>query len=55
MTTSDEALDSREWRAMPRTARDEPIDCATAFSRISAEDKLTIVTALQARGEVVAM
>ena len=25
------------------------------FSRISAEDKLTIVTALQARGEIVAM
>ena len=49
------AIDSRAWRAMPQTARDESVARAAAFSRVSAEDKLTIVAALQARSEIVAM
>ena len=50
-----EACDSREWRALSVEERQARVDTVGAFSRISAEDKLTIVTAFQARGEIVAM
>jgi len=52
---ADEAVDSRDWRALLPRARDAMVAQAAAFSRISAEDKLRIVSALQAHGEVVAM
>jgi P-type Ca2+ transporter type 2C len=55
LSSTDEALDSREWRAMNQAARDARLPHVGAFSRISAEDKLTIVAALQARQEIVAM
>jgi len=49
------AIDGRELRRMTDeelTAPDRPVG---VFSRVSPEDKLRIVTALQARGEIVAM
>jgi Ca2+-transporting ATPase len=55
LTSTDEAIDSREWRAMSQQAREERLTRIGAFSRISAEDKLTIVAALQQRDEIVAM
>ena len=55
LSAEDEACDSREWRALSRDERHARVDTVGVFSRISAEDKLTIVAALQARGEIVAM
>ena len=55
LSAEDEACDSREWRALSVEERRARVDTVGAFSRISAEDKLTIVTAFQARGEIVAM
>ena len=48
-------LDGRELERMPSEALADRIPGVAAFSRISPEHKLTIVSALQARGEIVAM
>jgi P-type Ca2+ transporter type 2C len=53
--SEDEACDSREWRTLSPEARQARVATVKVFSRISAEDKLTIVGALQHRGEIVAM
>jgi P-type Ca2+ transporter type 2C len=55
LSVEDEACDSREWRSLSPDERHARVDTVGVFSRISAEDKLTIVSALQARGEIVAM
>jgi P-type Ca2+ transporter type 2C len=48
-------LDGRELAALSTDELTKIVDRVGAFSRISPEDKLKIVAALQARGEVVAM
>ncbi len=48
-------LDGRELAALPADALAGAVGRAGVFSRISPEDKLKIVAALQASGEVVAM
>ena len=48
-------LDGRELTRLDAAALGERIAHVGAFSRVSPEDKLRIVTALQSRGEVVAM
>ncbi len=52
---ADETLDGRELAALPPAALAERVARVGAFSRIGPEDKLRIVAAYQARGEVVAM
>jgi Ca2+-transporting ATPase len=51
----DGAIDSRELRALTPEALAARLSTTGVFSRIAPEDKLTIVRAFQARGEVVAM
>jgi Cu2+-exporting ATPase len=55
LSPDDEALDSRELRTLSAEELGERLERIAAFSRISPEDKLTIVGALRARGEIVAM
>jgi Ca2+-transporting ATPase len=50
-----QACDSREWRHLSPELKQARIGDVGVFSRISAEDKLTIVAALRDRGEIVAM
>jgi Ca2+-transporting ATPase len=50
-----EAMGGHDLDALPPDARDATIARQSAFSRISPEHKLTIVRALQSRGEIVAM
>ncbi len=52
---TDETLDGRELAALPPATLAERVARVGAFSRIGPEDKLRIVAAYQARGEVVAM
>jgi Ca2+-transporting ATPase len=49
------AMNGADLDAMSEEARARAIPAQTAFSRISPEHKLTVVRALQARGEIVAM
>jgi Ca2+-transporting ATPase len=51
----DRSLDGRELDALPPDDRDQAIVRTQAFSRVTPEHKLTIVQALQSRGEIVAM
>ena len=51
----EEVLDGRELEALSEQQLQEKLSRVGAFSRVSPEHKLTIVTALQARHEVVAM
>jgi Ca2+-transporting ATPase len=51
----DEILDGRELDRMDAATLDTRAASVAAFSRISPEHKLAIVSALQARGEIVAM
>jgi Ca2+-transporting ATPase len=55
LTDRDESLDGRELKALSSDALQERIGRIGTFSRISPEDKLTIVRALRRRGEIVAM
>jgi Ca2+-transporting ATPase len=55
LTDRDEALDGRELQALSSDALQERIGRVGTFSRISPEDKLTIVRALRRQGEIVAM
>jgi len=50
-----EVIDGRELAQLSGPQLDARLDVVGAFSRVTPEDKLTIVTALQARGEIVAM
>ena len=52
---ADRAIDSRELRTLSPAALSSRLATTGVFSRITPEDKLTIVRAFQARGEVVAM
>lgn len=51
----DEVLDGRELDRMPEEELAERVTRVAAFSRVSPEDKLKIVTAYQRQGEIVAM
>jgi Ca2+-transporting ATPase len=51
----DQVVDGREFARMSRDEQARAAERAGAFSRITAEDKLTIVSALRERGEIVAM
>jgi Ca2+-transporting ATPase len=53
--TNDGAIDSRELRTLTPAALADRLAATGVFSRIAPEDKLTIVRAFQARGDVVAM
>jgi Ca2+-transporting ATPase len=55
LSGADETLDGRELAALPPATLAERVAQVGAFSRIGPEDKLKIVAAYQARGEVVAM
>jgi Ca2+-transporting ATPase len=55
LEADEEAVDSRELRGLSTRAFGERLARANAFSRITPENKLTIVRALQERGEIVAM
>jgi Ca2+-transporting ATPase len=52
LSPGDTVIDSRDWIALSPAAREARLRTAAAFSRISAEDKLTIVAALQQQGNV---
>jgi Ca2+-transporting ATPase len=51
----DRAIDSRELRTLSTRALAEALATTGVFSRIAPEDKLALVRAFQARGDVVAM
>jgi P-type Ca2+ transporter type 2C len=53
--TGDAALDGRELAGLDDRALAERVRHVSVFSRVSPEDKLRIVTALQDQGEIVAM
>jgi len=55
LSAGDEALDGRELRQLSADALQERLSGVGTFSRISPEDKLTIVRALRRQGEIVAM
>ena len=55
LSAGDEALDGRELRQLSAEALQERLGRIGTFSRISPEDKLTIVRALRRQGEIVAM
>jgi Ca2+-transporting ATPase len=55
LSGADETLDGRELAALPPATLAERVARVGAFSRIGPEDKLKLVAAYQARGEVVAM
>jgi Ca2+-transporting ATPase len=55
LSGADETLDGRELAALPPATLAERVARVGAFSRIGPEDKLRIVAAYQANGEVVAM
>ena len=55
LSAGDEALDGRELRQLSADALQERLSRVGTFSRISPEDKLTIVRALRRQGEIVAM
>src|SRR5262249_24836108 len=50
-----DTIDGRELRTMSHTALRTQLSHAAAFSRVAPEDKLIIVSELQARGDIVAM
>jgi P-type Ca2+ transporter type 2C len=50
-----QVIDGSELAALPADELSERLRTVGAFSRVTPEDKLRIVTALQARGEIVAM
>ena len=51
----EQVVDGRELQALPAGALSERLRGVGAFSRVSPEDKLRIVEALQRQGEIVAM
>ncbi|MPZ21711.1 MAG: HAD-IC family P-type ATPase [Luteitalea sp.] len=53
--TDAQVIDGRELRALSAAELADRLATAGAFSRVAPEDKLTIVHALQARGDIVAM
>jgi Ca2+-transporting ATPase len=55
LSAGDEALDGRELRQLSAEALQARLGRVGTFSRISPEDKLTIVRALRRQGEIVAM
>lgn len=55
LETDAQVVDERELRALSTGELQGRLADVGAFSRVSPEDKLTIVSALQARGEIVAM
>jgi Ca2+-transporting ATPase len=55
LSGADETLDGRELATLPPATLAERVTSVGAFSRIGPEDKLRIVAAYQASGEVVAM
>jgi P-type Ca2+ transporter type 2C len=55
LSAGDQVIDGRELQALSEGELTAKLASAGAFSRITPEDKLTIVKILQARGEIVAM
>lgn len=55
LSHSDEILDGRDLLAMPAAALAERVPSVNAYSRVTPADKLAIVSALQAGGDIVAM
>ena len=55
VTGDDEVVTGEELDAMPPGGLERRVDRIAAYARVSAEQKLAIVRALQARGQVVAM
>ena len=55
LSAGDEALDGRDLRQLSAEALQERLGRVGTFSRISPEDKLTVVRALRRQGEIVAM
>ena len=55
LSSSDQIVDGRELRTLSAAALRDRLADVAAFTRVTPEDKLVIVTALQARGEIVAM
>jgi P-type Ca2+ transporter type 2C len=55
MTDGLQAIEGRELQALSGDALADTIERTAVFSRVTPEDKLTIVRALQQRGEIVAM
>jgi P-type Ca2+ transporter type 2C len=55
MTDGLQAIEGRELQALSGEALAATIERTAVFSRVTPEDKLTIVRALQQRGEIVAM
>ena len=53
--SNEDIVDSREWRALPPDVRTARLGTIAVVSRITAEDKLAIVAALQRQHQVVAM
>ncbi len=53
--TDDLELDGADLGAMDDTALERTIDRVGVFARVSPEDKLRVVSALQSRGQIVAM
>ncbi len=55
LTSDDDVIDGREMRTLSAADLRTRLAHASAFSRVTPEDKLIIVRELQARGEIVAM
>jgi P-type Ca2+ transporter type 2C len=55
LESGDRVVDGRELDTLDQAALQERLDRVSAFSRVTPQHKLTIVSALQARGEIVAM
>ncbi len=55
LSSGDQIIDGRELKTLSASTLNDRLAHVAIFSRVTPEDKLVIVSALQARGEIVAM